>query len=171
MKKHLIMAAAAVFFTVPSFSTVSFAAPPDRSDDIDRRSIEHITTITNARISALKSGLKLNSTQDKSWPELENALHDVEKSRAERMAKWHEKNKGRQEKIDVLDNLFFKAKSLSARGNELEKIASSAKPLYDSLDNGQKLRFGILLNDVFRYPAHQWYWDMQANEQSVTSIN
>lgn len=93
MKKHLIMAAAAAFFTVPSFSTVSFSASPDRSDEIDRLSIEHITTITGAHISALKSGLKLNSTQDKSWPELENALHDVEKSRVARMAKWHEKLK------------------------------------------------------------------------------
>jgi hypothetical protein len=171
MKKHLIMTAAVAIFTIPGFTTVSLAAPPDRSDEIDRLSIEHITTITDARISALKSGLKLNSTQDKSWPELENTLHDVEKFRAERVAKWHEKNKGHQEKIDVLDNLFFKAKSLSARGNELEKIASSAKPLYDSLDSGQKLRFGILLNDIFRYPAHQWRWDMQSNEQSFTSIN
>jgi len=171
MKKHLIMTAAVAFFTIPGFTTVSLAAPPDRSDEIDRLSIEHIATITDARISALKAGLKLNSSQEKNWSELENVLHDVEKSRAARMTEWHEKNKAHQEKIDVLDNLFIKAKSLSARGNELEKIASSAKPLYDSLDNGQKLRFGVLLNDVFRYPAHQWHWDMQANEQSVTSVN
>jgi hypothetical protein len=55
------------------------------------------------------------------------------------------KGQEHHEKRDLIEGFRLGAKNLSARGAELEKIADAAKPLYDSLDDGQKHRFSVLL--------------------------
>ena len=51
-------------------------------------------------------------------------------------------------------------------GAELEKIADAAKPLYDSLDEAQKHRFGVLLHEVFQHPDHRTHWGRHPDERS-----
>jgi hypothetical protein len=66
----------------------------------------------------------------------------------------------------VIEGLRLREKGLSARGAELGKIADAAKPLYDSLDDAQKLRFGVLLHDVFKPHDHHWHWGIHPDEHS-----
>jgi hypothetical protein len=55
--------------------------------------------------------------------------------------------------VSPVDRLARASERLSARAADLQKLATAAKPLYDSLDDSQKRRFAIL----FRGPGSgQW---------------
>ena len=46
--------------------------------------------------------------------------------------------------ISPVDRLARASERLSARAADLQKLATAAKPLYDSLDESQKRRFAVL---------------------------
>ena len=60
--------------------------PEGDSDQRWRPSPEDMSAFTDARIAALKAGLKLTPEQEKNWPAFEAAIRDMSKARAERMA-------------------------------------------------------------------------------------
>ena len=148
MKKHILIAATAALLALPSLSSTVFAAPPEASEDAGTQtfSAEDFAAFTDARIAALKAGLKLTPAQEKNWPALETALREQAKARAARIAEWREKAKEPREHRSVIEGLQRGAKRLAARSAELEKLADAAKPLYDSLDDAQKGRFRALLH-------------------------
>jgi hypothetical protein len=147
------------------------AAPREKATEHQQLEAEHTAAFTDARIAALKAGLKLTSAQEKNWPALETTLREVAKDRATRTAEWNEKAKEHREKRDLIEGFRLGAKNLSARGAELEKIADAAKPLYDSLDDGQKLRFSVLLHEVFKHHDHHMHWGMHPDEHSDEDID
>jgi hypothetical protein len=126
------------------------AAPPQASEDAGthqpRFSPEDFAAFTDARIAALKAGLKLTPAQEQYWPALETALREQARARGARMAEWREKAKEPREHRSAIEGLQQGAKRLAARSAELEKLAAAAKPLYDSLDDAQKGRFRPLLH-------------------------
>lgn len=150
MSKHILIAAAAALLAWPGLSSSVMAAPPQASDAAGMHqpqfTPEDLAAFTDARIAALKAGLKLTAGQEQYWPALETALRDQAKARAARMAEWREKAKEPQEHRSVIEGLQRRAKHHAARSAELEKLAAAAKPLYDSLDDAQKHRFGPLLH-------------------------
>ena len=77
-------------------------------------------------------------------------------SRAARYEEWrklrHEGAEGRRNAIEVMQ---LKAKSMQDRATRLTALATAAKPLYDSLDDGQKLRFGVLIRAG---AGHHHHW-------------
>ncbi len=146
MKKHLLIAAAAAALSLPVLSSGVFAAPPQQQDGAYwRLSDEDRAALVDARIAGLKAGLKLTAAQEKNWPALETAIRDRAKARAARAAEWAEKRKEHEGHHDVIEGLQHRAKALEARAAELVKFSEAAKPLYESLDEGQKRRFGALL--------------------------
>ena len=150
MKKHILMAATAALLALPSLSSSVLAEPPEAFDDAgahhQKFSPEDFAAFTDARIAALKAGLKLTPAQEKNWPPLETALREQAKARAARIAEWREKSKEPREHRSVIEGLQQGAKRLAARSAKLEKLADAAKPLYDSLDYAQKGRFRVLLH-------------------------
>ena len=150
MKKHVLIAVTAALLTLPNLSSSVLAAPSEASSDAGRDhpkfSPEDVAAFTDARIAALKTGLKLTPAQEKNWPALETALREQAKSRAVRIAEWRDKAKELQEHRSVIEGLQQRAKRLAARSSELEQLADAAKPLYDSLDDAQKGRFRALLH-------------------------
>ena len=50
-----------------------------------RPSAEDITALTDARIAALRAGLKLSADQEKHWPAVEAAIRELDKQRAARV--------------------------------------------------------------------------------------
>jgi len=125
--------------------------PAQQASEHQQLSADQIAAFTDARIAALKAGLKLTPAQEKNWPALESALREIAKDRAARAVEWREKAKEHHEKRDLIEGFRLGAKHLSARSAELEKIADAAKPLYDGLDDAQKHRFGVLLHEVFSH--------------------
>jgi hypothetical protein len=143
MKKHLLIAAAVAALSLPVLSSGVFAAPPQQQDGAHwRLSDEDRAALVDARIAGLKAGLKLTPAQEKNWPALEAAIRDRAKARA---SEWAEKRKEHEGHHNVIEGLQHRAKALEARAAELVKFSEAAKPLYESLDEGQKRRFGALL--------------------------
>jgi zinc resistance-associated protein len=116
------------------------AAAPDRARTW-RPTAEDISALTDARIAGLKAGLKLTSEQEKHWPALEQALREMHKERADRMAA--RRNEPRPS--DMIERLSQRADAMTAAGTGLKRLADAAQPLYQTLDEGQKRRLTVLL--------------------------
>lgn len=156
MKFRIILSAAAIFGLMQGLGLDALAGNRERSDATIQSSAEHLAAYTDARVAALKAGLKLNAAQDKNWPSLETVLREVMKDRAARTIGWQQTEKARLEKGDVIENLKFRGKALSLIADELNKISDAAKPLYDSLDTAQQQRFGVLLREALKPHDHHW---------------
>jgi hypothetical protein len=110
--------------------------------------------LADARIAALKAGLKLTPDQEKTWPALEKALQDRAKVRSDRRAARTQAGKP----ADPVERLRMRAERMSERGASLKQIADAAAPLYQSLDEGQKRRFKVLARlDGPRF-GHGHHW-------------
>jgi zinc resistance-associated protein len=149
MKTALSAIAVAAALTLAPSLSGSFALADDSAqrEQQGRFSAEDRAAFLDARIAALKAGLELNADQEKNWAPLESAMRDLAKQRAERFASWKERRDDNQDEgaeISPIDRLARTSDRLSARAADLQKLAAAAKPLYDSLDDGQKRRFAVL---------------------------
>src|SRR5476649_3034803 len=105
-----------------------------------RMTAEDIAAFSDARIAAVRAGLKLTPEQEKNWPAVESALREMGKQRSERFAARASADKPK----DPIERLNFRADAMTQRGAALKKLADAAAPLYKSLDDAQKNRFVLL---------------------------
>ena len=150
---------------VCAFGSLAVAAPGEG----DRPGMERMQVwasdheaILNAGLAGLKAGLKLTTDQEKLWPPFETAVRDGAKLRMEFMKDRMERmrsmgmadsTQGDRDMKDMtsgdgepspVDRLEALAKRMSERGAAMMNVAEAAKPLYASLDDGQKRLFGLL---------------------------
>jgi hypothetical protein len=162
MKTGLSAIALATALTLAPFIGGSFAVADDSAqrEDHGRLSPEDRAAFLDARIAALKAGLQLNAEQEENCAPLESAMRDLAKQRAERFAAWRERRDDNQDggaEISPVDRLARASEWLSARAADLQKLAAAAKPLYDSLDDGQKRRFAVLFHgSIGRGQGRHW---------------
>jgi zinc resistance-associated protein len=116
----------------------------------------------DARIAALKAGLKLTADQEKSWPAFEQAYRDVLKLRGEQRRQRFQ-DRDRSENANPVDRLDRRAAAVTARGAALKRLADAERPLYQSLDDAQKGRFQLLSrmgerrhHEHFAWREHNW---------------
>ena len=165
MKTALSAIAIVTALTLAPFVGRSFAGADDSAqrEEHGRFSPEDRAAFVDARIAALKAGLELNAEQEKNWAPLESAMRDLAKQRAERFAAWRERRDDNQDgdaEISPIDRLARASERLSARAADLQKLAAAAKPLYDSLDDGQKRRFAVLFHgSMGRGQGRHWRRD------------
>jgi hypothetical protein len=108
---------------------------------------------TDARLAALKAGLKLTPEQEKNWPALEKALRDRAQARADRVVA------GKADRpSDPIERLRQRAERMTERGASLKQVADAAAPLYQSLDDAQKHRFRVLARLDRRLSAGGEHW-------------
>jgi hypothetical protein len=112
-----------------------------------RPSAEDRAALVDARIAALRTGLKLSAEQEKHWPAVETAIRELAKQRAERMEARRAARSGDNPapRPDAMERLRRGADALASRGAALKQLADAAEPLYQSLDEGQKRRFALLM--------------------------
>ncbi len=103
-------------------------------------SAEDIAAFGDARIAAVRAGLKLTPEQEKNWPAVEAALRDMAKQRSERFAARASADKP----ADPIARLSLRADAMTQQGAALKKLADAAGPLYKSLDDSQKNRLMVL---------------------------
>ncbi len=106
-----------------------------------RPSAEDMSAFTDARIAALKAGLKLTPEQEKNWPAVEAAIRDLAKQRADRL----NARASAPRNDDLIARLNNRADAMTQRAAGLKKLADAAAPLYQSLDDSQKHRLGVLM--------------------------
>lgn len=153
MKKLLLVVALAALALPPP------GAPARAESDVHHEfTADDLAAFTDARIAALKAGLKLDAAQEKHWPAIETQLHDMAKARTARIAEWRQWREKNKDNHDALEMLRRRSALMSARGAELGKLADAAAPLYASLDAAQKQRFDLLLRQVFKGMHHGFGW-------------
>ncbi len=164
MKKLILAVSTVAAFSLSPLAGAAFAAPGDQAEHQSQYFAENAKAFTDARIAALKAGLELTPDQEKNWSSLETTLRDLAKQRMERFAEWRDQRKEDGEQHhDALQRLQRISDRLATRAANLKTLSESAKPLYDSLDDAQKSRFGRLLLASFGgghreggFGEHQW---------------
>jgi zinc resistance-associated protein len=122
-----------------------------------RPSADDMGAFADARIAALKAGLKLTPDQDKNWPAFEQSLRDLAKLRAERIAAFRQQRsagdmRDQQQSANPFERLQRRADRMSQFGAALKRMADSGAPLYQSLDDSQKHRFTVLARLLRPHP-------------------
>lgn len=116
-----------------------------------RLSQDDIAAFTDARLAALKAGLRLTPDQEKNWPAAETAIRDYFKDRQDRMRAFRERRaepRDNRETLDPIDRLRTRAKTMSDRAAALTRLADATEPLYNSLDDSQKRRLQIMTRQM-----------------------
>jgi hypothetical protein len=146
MWKTLIAGTAMLMIAGSTLASAQQSSPAERSHPA-QLTTDDIAAFADARIAALKAALKLTPAQEKNWPAVEQAVRDISKDRiAEREAR-----RVAGQRTDVTERLRDRADALTTRAAALRRLADAEKPLYQSLDEAQKRRFGMAL----RFAAHR----------------
>jgi zinc resistance-associated protein len=107
---------------------------------VARFSAEDRAAMTDARIAALRAGLRLTPEQEKNWPAVETAIRDLSKQRSEMRERMREARRD----TDPIARLRAAADAMGERSAGLKRLADASEPLYRSLDEGQKRRLSFL---------------------------
>jgi LTXXQ motif family protein len=131
-----------------------------------RMSSEDRAAFTDARIAAVRAGLKLTPDQEKLWPPVETAVRDFAKLRIDRAnarmnAKPDDSQDAQQKQDsqnvpDPVTRLRDRADAMAASAAAMKRIADAADPLYKTLDDGQKRRLAILTRMEGRFGGGGW---------------
>ena len=150
MRKFLLASVAAVAI---AGSTVAYAQHHrEWLHEHSRISPEDRAAFADARIAAVKAGLKLNPDQEKLWPPVESAVRDFAKLRIDRanarMNAQKDDSQDAQKPDDPVARLRERADNMAASAAALRRISDAADPLYKTLDDGQKRRLAILTHHM-----------------------
>jgi len=104
---------------------------------------EDAAAFFDARIAALKAGLKLTADQDKNWPPVEAALREMQAQQIKRNSEL--RSAAADPAGDALLLLRHRAEVLAMTATDLKHLADAAEPLYKTLDDGQKRRLRLLI--------------------------
>lgn len=142
----VLLAGSASVYAAPPAAAPAAGAPAAGEHGHWRPSPQDRAALFDARIAALKAGLKLNAEQEKFWPQLEQTLRSTAADAAARRAQIRA---ARSDEVqnDPLARMRLRAQMMASRASDLTKIADAAEPLYKTLDEGQKHRLGILLRE------------------------
>lgn len=160
MKRAVIAATAAALI---AGSAATYAANSNAGPDGPARwqpSAEDRIILTDARLAALKTALKLTPDQEKLWPGVAATLKDVAKDRAQRVEQMRTARQAARQAdtpADPIARMRSAADRMDARATDLRKIADAADPLYKTLDTAQKQRLNMVLRQQFKGMGGGWH--------------
>ena len=157
MKKVLLAGVAALAI---AGSTVAYAQHRQWFHEHMRVSPEDRAALADARIAAVKAGLKLNPDQEKLWPPVEAAVRDFAKLRIDRanarMNARPDDSHDAQKPDDPVARLRERADTMATMAAAMKRVADAADPLYKTLDDGQKRRLALLTHMEGRFGGGGW---------------
>ena len=157
MKKLVLSAVAAAVLAGTAFTYEAGAAPDPAKGPAAAERMAEAGFVLDAKLAGMKAALKLTPEQEKLWPAFEAAVRDGAKSRMEAMRSMREEMRAdpRPSPIAMMTEM---SENLGKASESLKKVADTAKPLYDSLDDGQKSHFGPLMRMLREGPGHPGGW-------------
>lgn len=165
--KKLLLAGVATLAITGSTVVVYAQHRPWMMHEHVRLSPEDRAAFADARIAAVHAGLKLTPDQEKLWPPVEAAVHDLVKIRIDRAnARMKAREGDSHQQEDPVARLRERADNMSATAAALKKIADAADPLYKTLDDGQKRRLKVLTHMHRRFGGHEG-WRHRAWERGI----
>ena len=141
MNRFVISALATAAIAGSVFSLRAIAAT-DSPDSPGMHRMAEAGFLLDAKLAGMQAALKLTPDQEKLWPAFEAAVRDGHKARMEAMRTERGEGEARPSPIARMTEM---SEHLAKASEALKKVADAAKPLYDSLDDGQKRHFGPLL--------------------------
>lgn len=146
MKRTWIAALAAFGVCASAFALSAAAAEGDQQPSRAERAGQWAAdreVMLDAKLAGMKAGLQLTPDQEKLWTPFESAVKDAAKARMDAMRQMMQAHE-QGERMSPIDHLDAMADRLSRGAEDIRKIADAAKPLYASLDDSQKHKFGML---------------------------
>jgi hypothetical protein len=143
MKSILVAALVASSLSAPTFALAAEDAQQSSRTERMQQWAADRATMLDAKLAGMKAGLGLTADQEKLWSPFETAVKDADKSRMDAMGQMMQMRE-QGERMSPIDHLDAMADRLSQSAANIKKIAGAAKPLYDSLDESQKHKFGML---------------------------
>lgn len=144
----------------------------ERVDRDDRRgwrrhrnwSAEDRAAFLDARLAAVKAGLKFTPEQEKLWSPVETTVRELGKKWGDRMAERRAERQKRREMrddanqpaVDPIARIRARSERLAERAADMKRFADAAQPLYATLDEAQKNRLQSLLPQGRRHMWHRW---------------
>ena len=155
MKKIVIVALAAAALGGSALALGAAAAPGDSPPPGDARAMSEARGfMLDAHLAGMKAALKLTPDQEKNWAAFEGAVREAAQARREAMKAMRESWRGDQ-RPSAIDRMTAAADRLAKASTEIKAIAAAAKPLYDSLDDGQRHHFGPLMATLIERGGHR----------------
>lgn len=143
MKRTLLAALLVGFISAPVLAVAAESDQQAASAERMQQWAADRETMLDAKLAGMKAGLGLTADQEKLWSPFESAVKDADKSRMDAIGQMM-RMRAQGERMSPIDHLDAMADRLSQGAANLKKIADAAKPLYDSLDESQKHKFGML---------------------------
>ena len=155
MRKVVLTSFAAAFLATLGVSHFALAAAGDPPPPPAMGSHMDHGFMLDAKLAGMKAALKLTADQEKLWTPFEAAVRDIAKANEEQWRKMREMRDAEKpgERPSPIEHMLMMSDHLTQGAAELKQVADAAKPLYDSLDDGQKHHFGPLLMTL-RDPHH-----------------
>jgi LTXXQ motif family protein len=154
MKKSIIALSAAAAVAGSIFAYTAFAQQPPRGDDPRwQPTAADRAAFVDARVAALHAGLALTPEQEKLWPPVEGVLKEMAKKRADRFEQRRAEREQNKGPVDPMLRLRRGAEFMTETGADLKRLADTAQPLYDKLDEAQKNRLQVLV----RHGMHEGF--------------
>ena len=155
--RRWLLAGAAVLVLAGS-SVVYAQYRPDFRMNMIRMNPDDMSAFMDARIAAVKAGLRLTPDQEKLWPPVEAAVRDMGKLRIDRI----NARRNAPPPDDMMARLHQRADTMNANAAAFKKAVDAADPLYRTLDDNQKRRLAMLTHigggrfEEWRNRFEQW---------------
>jgi hypothetical protein len=135
-----------------------------RGRRMHRMSPEDRAAFFDARIAAVKAGLKLTPEQEKLWGPVETTVRELGKKWSERMVQRREERQKRRAERDgearpdfnPIERIRMRAERLAERAADMKRFTDVAQPLYATLDDNQKRRLHTLVRGGRHHMMHRW---------------
>lgn len=128
---------------------------------MNRMSPEDRAAFFDARLAAIKAGLKLTPEQEKLWGPAETTVRELAKKWSERMAQRRAdreklRDGDRRPDVNPVERIRVRAEHLAERAADMKRFADAAQPLYATLDDNQKRRLHTLVRGGRHHMMHRW---------------
>ena len=152
--KKIVVATLAVAALGGSFVSLSAAAAPSDPSPPAGDAREAGGFMLDAHLAGMKAALKLTPDQEKNWAAFEASVRDAAQARRDAMKAMREVG-ARRRTPSPIERMTTMADRLAKASTEIKAIAAAAKPLYDSLDDGQRRHFGPLMATLMEHGPHR----------------
>ena len=151
--KKLVVATLAVAALGGSVFALSAAAAPGEPPPPPGDAREMGGFMLDAHLAGMKAALKLTPDQEKNWAAFEASVRDAAQARRDATRAMRDATHG-EERLSPIEHMNTMADHLAKASTEIKAIAAAAKPLYDSLDDGQRRHFGPLMATLIEHGSH-----------------
>ncbi|WP_114945017.1 Spy/CpxP family protein refolding chaperone [Microvirga calopogonii] len=102
-----------------------------------RMSQDDYNRLVDARIAAIKAGLKLSADQERLWGPVETAIRTSAADRYARMQQFRE-NRDQRRSMDLMQRLEQRSTMLNQSAQRSAALTTALRPLWDSFSEDQK---------------------------------